>query len=108
MMCGFGEFSWVFVGVGVLAGLLIAILPTDTPTPVALTIGGIGILAFVLAAVAPAWSDDLQCKEARYQSVLDRRPELVRECPDREKPSCQLKWIRYQKDSLDGYLRVLQ
>lgn len=107
-MCTFGEFWWALIGVGIVAALLIVMFPTDMHTSVVLTVGGIGILAFVLAAVVTGWRDDPRCKEMRYQSVLDRRPELVRECPGRESPGCQLKWMRYQKDSLDRYLRVLQ
>lgn len=49
-----------------------------------------------------------QCKARTYLSVVERRTELVRECPDREKPSCQVQWIKYRQDSLSKYLRVLQ
>lgn len=106
-MCAFGEFWWIFLIICVLSGTVIALAPTDAPK-VGLISGAVCLVGIVLLAIAGGARDTLGCKESRYQSVVERRLELVQECPDREKPSCQLKWIRYQKDSLDRYLHVLQ
>lgn len=106
-MCAFGE-SWrIFLAVGVLAAMVLVIAPMDA-TKAGLISGAIGLLCFVLLVIAGVAKDDIRCKELKYQSVLDKRAGLVRECPDREKPSCQLQWIRYQQDSLSKHLRVLQ
>ncbi len=107
MMCTFGEFSWVFLGIGVISALIVACAPPDA-WKAGLASGVIGFLCIVLLAIVGGAKNDLRCKEMKYQAVLDKRPELVQECPDREKPGCQLKWIRYQKDSLEQYLRVLR
>lgn len=98
MMCAFGELWWVF-----LAGVVLAALVS-----VRLISGAIGILRIVLLSIAGGAKNDIHCKELKYQSALDKRTGRVRECPDREKPSCQLQWIRYQQDSLNKYLHVLQ
>ena len=106
-MCAFGEFWWIFLAVGVLAATVLVIAPMDA-TKAGLISGAICLLCIVLLVIAGGAKNDIHCKELKYQSVLDKRAGLVRECPDREKPSCQLQWIRYQQDSLSKYLRVLQ
>lgn len=106
-MCTFGEFWWVFLIICVISGFAIILAPSEAQKA-GLISGVICLLSIVLLIVAGRANNDLECKEMKYQAVLDRRPDLVRECPDRKKPSCQLKWIRYQKDSLDRYLHVLQ
>lgn len=103
-MCAFGEFWWAFLLVGTLSGCVLPLLPSD-----AMKAGLVfGLMCLVALVIAGGANNGLQCKELKYQVVLDKRAGLVQECPNREKPSCQLKWIRYQKDSLDRYLRVLQ
>lgn len=97
-MCAFGELWWIF-----LAGVVLAALVS-----VRLISGAIGILCIVLLSIAGGAKSDIPCKELKYQSALDKRPEPVQECPGRAKPSCQLQWIRYQQDSLNKYLHVLQ
>lgn len=97
-MCAFGELWWVF-----LAGVVLA-----APVSVRLISGAIGILCIVPLSISGGAKSDIHCKELKYQSVLDKRAGLVQECPDREKPSCQVQWIRYQQDSLNKYLHVLQ
>ena len=106
-MCTFGELWWIFLAVGVLAAMVLVIAPMDA-TKAGLISGAICLLCIVLLVIAGGAKNDIHCKESKYQSVLDKRAGLVRECPDREKPSCQLQWIRYQQDSLSKYLRVLQ
>jgi len=106
-MCAFGEFWWIFLFVAVISVLVIIDAPSDA-TKVGLISGAICLVCIVLLVIAGGAKSDIHCKEMKYQSVLDKRPELVQECPDREKPSCQLQWIKYQQDSLSKYLRVLQ
>lgn len=106
-MCAFGEFWWIFLAVAVISALVIIAAPSEA-TKTGLISGAVCLVCIVLLVIAGSTKNDVHCKELKYQSVVDQRPELVRECPDREKPSCQLKWIRYQKDSLDKYLHVLQ
>lgn len=106
-MCAFGELWWIFLAVGVLAAMVLVIAPLDA-TKAGLISGAICLLCIVLLVIAGGAKNDIHCKELKYQSVLDKRAGLVRECPDREKPSCQPQWIRYQQDSLSKYLRVLQ
>ena len=65
-------------------------------------------MCVVLLGIAAGAKNDLRCKEMTYLSALDRRQELVRECPTREGPGCQIKWIRYQQDSLSRYLQILR
>ena len=106
-MCAFGELWWIFLAVGVLAAMVLVIAPLDA-TKAGLISGAICLLCIVLLVIAGGAKNDIHCKELKYQSVLDKRAGLIQECPDREKPSCQLQWIRYQQDSLSKYLRVLQ
>ena len=98
MMCAFGELWWVFLAIVVLAALVFVRLISDATY----------LLCIVLLSIAGGAKSDIHCKELKYQSALDKRPELVQECPDREKPSCQVQWIRYQQDSLSKHLHVLQ
>lgn len=107
MMCAFGELWWIFLACVVLAALVLALAPPDS-TETGLISGAICLLCVVLLVIAGGAKRDIHCKELKYQSVLDKRPELVQECPDREKPSCQVRWIKYQQDSLNKHLRVLQ
>jgi len=107
MMCAFGEFWWVFLFVAVISVLVIIGAPSDA-TKAGLFSGAICLVCIVMLVIAGGAKSDIHCKELKYQSVLDKRPGLVQECPDREKPSCQLQWIRYQQDSLNKYLHVLQ
>lgn len=106
-MCAFAGFWWIFLAVGVLAAMVLVIAPSDA-TKAGLISGAVGLVCIVLLAIAGGAKSDIHCKELKYQAVLDKRPGLVQECPDREKPGCQLKWIRYQQDSLSVYLHVLQ
>ena len=106
-MCAFGEYWGVFLFVGVISALILIAAPSEA-TKAGLISGAICLVCIVLLAMAGSAKSELSCKELKYQSVVDRRPELVRECPHRENPGCQLKWIKYQKDSLDKYLHVLQ
>lgn len=106
-MCAFGEFWWIFLAVGVIATIVLIGAPSDA-TKAGLISGAICLLCIVLLVIAGGAKSDIHCKELKYQAVLDQRPGLVQECPDREKPSCQLQWIRYQQDSLNKYLHVLQ
>ena len=106
-MCTLGEFWWIFLIICVISVFVIIMAPTEA-TKTGLISVAICLLSFVLLAMAEGARDALGCKELRYRAVLDRRSELVRECPDREKPSCQVQWIKYQQDSLSQYLRVLQ
>lgn len=106
-MCTLGEFWWIFLIICFISVFVLIMAPTEA-TKTGLISGAICLLSFVLLAMAEGARGALGCKELRYRAVLDRRPELVRECPDREDPGCQLKWIQYQKDSLNRYLRVLQ
>ena len=106
-MCAFGELWWIFLFVAVISVLVLIIAPLDA-TKTGLISGAICLLCIVLLAIAGGAKNDIHCKELKYQSVVDKRPELVQECPDREKPSCQVQWIRYQQDSLNKYLHVLQ
>ena len=107
MMCTFGEFWWIFLIICVLSGFVIILAPTEA-TKVGLVSGAISLLSVVLLAIGGSATSTLGCKELKYQSVVNQRAELVRECPNREKPSCQVQWIKYQQDSLSKYLRVLQ
>lgn len=107
MMCTLSEFWWIFLGIGVISALIVGSVPPEA-WKAGLASGVIGFLCIVLLAIVGVAKNDLQCKEIKYQAVLDKRAGLVQECPDREKPGCQLKWIRYQKDSLGQYLRVLR
>lgn len=107
MMCTFAEFCPIFLGAGLTSLFVLLLLHSDA-TKAILILGAICASCVVLLVIAAYAKNDLRCKEMKYQSALDRRPELVRECPSREKPGCQIKWIRYQKDSLDSYLQVLQ
>jgi len=106
-MCAFGEFWWIFLAVGVIAVFVIILAPTDA-TKTGLISGVVCLVCIVLLVIAGGAKSDIHCKELKYQAVLDKRDGLVQECPDREKPSCQLQWIRYQQDSLNKYLHVLQ
>lgn len=106
-MCAFGEFWWIFLFVGVIAVIILIGAPSDA-TKAGLISGAVCLLCIVLLVIAGGAKGDIHCKELKYQSVVDKRPELVRECPDREKPSCQVQWIKYQQDSLSRYLQVLQ
>lgn len=106
-MCAFGEYWGVFLFVGIISALILIAAPSDA-TKTGLISGTLCLVSVVLLIIAGGAQNDAHCKELKYQYVVDQRPELVRECPDREKPSCQLRWIRYQKDSLDKYLHVLQ
>jgi hypothetical protein len=107
MMCAFAEFWPIFL-IGFVISALVLILAPLLPPKAGLISGAVCLLCIVLLVMAAGAINDLRCKEMKYQSVLDKRPELVQECPDREKPGCQLKWIRYQQDSLNKYLHVLQ
>jgi hypothetical protein len=107
MMCAFGELWWIFLFVAVIAVFVIILAPTEA-TKVGLISGAVCLVCIVLLVIAGGAKSDIHCKELKYQAVLDKRPGLVQECPDREKPSCQLQWIRYQQDSLNKYLHVLQ
>ena len=106
-MCAFGEFWWIFLFVFVISALVIIGAPSEA-TKVGLISGAVCLVCIVLLVMAGSAKSDIRCKELKYQSVVERRTELVRECPDREKPSCQVQWIKYQQDSLSKYLRVLQ
>lgn len=106
-MCAFGEFWWIFLAAVALSFFIIIMVPSGAHKA-GMAFGIICVVSIALLAVAGSAKSDLRCKEMRYQSVLDKRPSLAQECPDREKPSCLLKWIRYQQDSLNRYLRVLQ
>lgn len=105
-MCAFAEYWWVFLVVCVVFAFVIILAPSEA-TKTGLISGAVFLVSVVMLAVAGSAKNTLACKELRYQSVVDMRPELVRECPDREKPSCQVQWIKYQQDSLSKYLRVL-
>ena len=107
MMCTFGAFWWVFLFACAISFCVLILVPSET-AKVALVVGIICFASIVLLIIAGSAKSDLRCKEMKYQAVLDKRAGLVQECPDREKPGCQLKWIRYQKDSLEQYLRVLR
>lgn len=106
-MCAFSEFWPVFLIICVIAVFVIILAPTDAQK-VGLTAGAVCLVGIVLLIIAGSAKNDIHCKELKYQSVVDRRAELAQECPDREKPSCQVQWIKYQQDSLSQYLRVLQ
>lgn len=106
-MCAFAEFWWIFLFGGVISAFVLILAPSEA-TKAGLISGAVCLLCIVLLVMAAGAKNDLRCKEMKYQAVLDKRPELVQECPDREKPGCQLKWIRYQQDSLNKYLHVLQ
>lgn len=106
-MCAFGEFWWIFLFVAVISALVIIGAPSEA-TKTGLVSGAVCLVCIVLLVMAGGAKSDIHCKELTYQSVVERRTELVRECPDREKPSCQVQWIKYQQDSLSKYLRVLQ
>lgn len=106
-MCAFGEFWWIFLFVAVIAVFVIILAPTEA-TKVGLISGAICLVCIVMLVIAGGAKSDIHCKELKYQAVLDKRAGLVQECPDRAKPSCQLQWIRYQQDSLNKYLHVLQ
>ena len=106
-MCAFGEFWWIFLAVGVIAAVVLIGAPSDAQKA-GLISGAVCLVCIVLLAIAGGAKREIHCKDLKYQAVVDQRPELVRECPDREKPSCQLKWIRYQQDSLNRYIDVLQ
>lgn len=106
-MCTFGEYWGVFLFVGVLSGFVLIWLPPEA-MKAGLISGAICLVSVVLLIIAGKAQNDIHCKALKYQAVLDKRPGLVQECPDREKPSCQLQWIRYQQDSLSKYLHVLQ
>ena len=106
-MCAFGEFWWIFLFVAVIAVFVIILAPTEA-TKTGLVSGAVCLVCIVLLVIAGGAKNKIQCKELKYQSVVNQRAELVRECPDREKPSCQVQWIKYQQDSLSKYLRVLQ
>ena len=106
-MCAFSEFWPIFLIICVISVFVLILAPSEA-TKAGLISGAICLLCIVLLVIAGGVKNDPRCKELKYQSVLDRRPELVQGCPDREKPGCQLKWIRYQQDSLSAYLHVLQ
>ena len=107
MICAFAEFWPIFLIIGVISFCVLILLPSDA-TKTALISGAICALCVALLGIAAGAKNDLRCKEMTYLSVLDRRPELVRECPTREGPGCQIKWIRYQQDSLSRYLQILR
>lgn len=102
-MCSFGEFWWVFLA-AILLSFFIVIMVSRGERVGAL----ICFISVVLLLIAASAKNDPRCKELMYLRVLDRRAELARECPDRGNPRCQLRWIRYQKDSLSSYLRALR
>lgn len=106
-MCAFGEFWWIFLFVAVIAVFVIILAPTEA-TKTGLISGAVCLVCIVLLVIAGGAKNDVHCKERTYQYVVERRNELARECPNREKPSCQVQWIKYQQDSLSKYLRVLQ
>lgn len=106
-MCAFGELWWIFLAGVVLSTAVLILAPSDATKACSIS-SAICVLCIVLLLIAGGAKNNIRCKELKYQAVVERRPELVQECPDREKPSCQIKWIRYQKDSLDRYLRALQ
>ena len=103
MMCSFGEFWWIFLA-AICLSFFIVIMVSRGERVGAL----ICFISTVLLLIAAISKNDPRCKARTYLSVVERRTELVRECPDREKPSCQVQWIKYQQDSLSKYLRVLQ
>ena len=107
MMCTVSEFWWVFLAVAVISAFVLTGVPSEALKAGCIA-GAICLLSVVLMFIAVGAYSDSRCREMRYQAVLERRTELVRECPDSEKYNCPLKWIRYQKDSLDAYHRVLQ
>lgn len=107
MMCAFSEFWPIFLAVGLISFGILILLPPNA-TKAGLISGSICLLCIVLLVIAAGAKNDLRCKEMKYLSSLDRRQELARECPGREKPGCQIKWIRYQQDALSRYLQVLQ
>ena len=107
MMCAFSEFWPLFLIICAISVFVIILAPTDAQK-VGLISGAVCLVCIVLLIIAGGAKSDIRCKELKYQSAVDRRADLVQECPDREKPSCQVQWIRYQKDSLDRYLQVLQ
>lgn len=106
-MCAFSEFWWIFLGICAISGFIIVMAPSDAQKT-GLISGAICLLCIVLLVMAASAKYDIHCKELKYQGVLDKRAGLVQECPDREKPGCQLRWIQYQQDSLSRYLQVLQ
>lgn len=107
MMCAFAEFWWIFLAAGIVSGFILALGPSEE-AKAGLISGAISVLCIVLLTIAGGAKYTPGCTEMKYQAMLDRRPELAQECPDREKPACQVKWIRYQQDSLSRYLQVLQ
>ena len=106
-MCAFSELWPIFLIICAISVFVIILAPTDAQK-VGLTSGAVCLVCIVLLIIAGGVKSDIHCKELKYQSVVGKRTELVRECPDREKPSCQVQWIKYQQDSLSQYLRVLQ
>lgn len=109
MMCTFAEFWWIFSIICIISLFATALAPALRNTTKAGLIPYAVFLAGIVALVISAGAkNDPRCKEAKYQTVLDRRPGLVQECPDRAAPGCQIKWIGYQQDSLSRYLHVLQ
>lgn len=107
MMCAFAEFWPIFLIIGIISFCVLILLPPNA-TKAGLILGSICLLCIVLLVIAAGAKNDLRCKEMTYLSALDRRQELVRECPTREGPGCQIKWIRYQQDSLSRYLQILR
>lgn len=107
MMRTFGEFWWIFLIICAISVFVLIGAPSEA-TKAGLISGAICLLCIVLLVIAGGAKSDIHCKELKYQAVLAQRAGLVQECPDREKPSCQLQWTRYQQDSLNRYLHVLQ
>lgn len=106
-MCAFAEFWPIFLIIGIISFCVLILLPPNA-TKAGLISGSICLLCIVLLVIAADAKNDLRCKEMKYLSALDLRQELVRECPDKAKPGCQIKWIRYQQDSLSRYLQILR
>lgn len=106
-MCAFSELWPIFLIICVVSVFVIILAPSGA-TKAGLISGAVCLVCIVLLVIAGGAKSDIHCKELKYQSVLDKRAGLVQECPDREKPSCQVQWIKYQQDSLSQYLRVLQ
>ena len=106
-MCAFGEFWWIFLAGAIIATIVLIWVPSDA-MKAGLISCAVCLVCFVLLVIAGGAKNDIHCKELKYQSMVERCTELVRECPNREKPSCQVQWIKYQQDSLSKYLWVLQ
>lgn len=108
-MCTFAEFWWIFSIIGVISLFATALAPAlRNATKAGLIPYAVFLVCIVALVISAGTKNDPRCKELEYQTMLDKRAGLVQECPDRTAPGCQIKWIRYQQDSLSQYLRVLQ